>query len=461
MSDKRTLWAPQAWIDGRWQSSVLLDIDDQGRWGDITTGVDPAPSHARQLSGPLLPGLVDAHSHAFQRAFIGLSERRESESDDFWSWRERMYRVALRITPQQMRAIAAQLYVELLRGGYTQVCEFHYLHHDLDGTVYADPATMGWAIADAAQDAGIGLTLLPVLYQRAGFTQPALRDDQRRFAGSPTLVHELCRSMQASGRANVNAGVAVHSLRAAGKPAIQELMALVGDTPMPVHIHVAEQTAEVDDCLHATGRRPIDYLCAELAPDARWQLVHATHATAHEIEAVARSGAGIVICPATEGNLGDGVTDLAHWLKAGVPMAIGSDSHVVRNWPEELRWLEYGQRLVHRKRNVAAQPGQQPATAARLFDAALAAGGAACGQTAWGLVGGARADALVLDASAPALLGVPASHRLDALVFGSGEPALSEVIVAGQVAMQNGRHPGQDAIARDFEAAMQEIWRAD
>ena len=461
MADNRTLWAPQAWIDGRWQSSVLLDIDSQGRWDRIAAGVEEAPAHARKLAGPLLPGLVDAHSHAFQRAFIGLSERRESETDDFWSWRERMYRVALRITPQQMRAIAAQLYVELLRGGYTQVCEFHYLHHDLDGTAYADPATMGWAIADAAQDAGIGLTQLPVLYQRAGFAQPQLRADQRRFAGSPALVHEFCRAMQASARANVNAGVAVHSLRAAGLPAIRELMDLVGDAPMPIHIHVAEQTAEVDDCLQATGRRPIDYLCAELAPDARWQLVHATHATAHEIDAVARSGAGIVICPATEGNLGDGLTDLALWLNAGVPMAIGSDSHVVRNWPEELRWLEYGQRLVHRKRNVAAMPGQQASTAARLFDAALSAGGAASGQSAWGLVRGARADALVLDTTAPALRGIPASHHLDALVFGSGEPGLCEVIVAGRVAMQGGRHPDQDTIARNFEAAMQEIWRAD
>jgi formimidoylglutamate deiminase len=419
------------------------------------------PAHARVLRGPVLPGLVDAHSHAFQRAFAGLSERRESESDDFWSWRERMYRVALRITPQQMRAIAAQLYVELLRGGYTQVCEFHYLHHDVSGKPYADPATMGWAVADAAHDAGIGLTLLPVLYQRAGFALPTLRDDQRRFAGSPAMVHDLCRAAQSSGRANINAGVAVHSLRAAGPDAIRELMALVGDTDMPVHIHVAEQTAEVDDCLKATGKRPIGYLCEDLAPDARWQLVHATHATAAEIEAVGRSGAGIVICPATEGNLGDGLTDLAGWLHAGVPMAIGSDSHVVRNWPEELRWLEYGQRLVHRKRNVAASPGRQSATAARLFDAALGAGGKAAGQSAWGLVCGARADALVLDTTAPALRGIPASHQLDALVFASGEPVLSEVLVAGAVRLTNGRHPDEAAIAGKFESAMQALWRSD
>jgi formimidoylglutamate deiminase len=458
---EQSLWAPQAWIDGRWQSSVLLDIDGQGRWHAITPDVPHPPAHARALGGPVLPGLVDAHSHAFQRAFAGLSERRESESDDFWSWRERMYRVALRITPEQMRAIAAQLYLELLRGGYTQVCEFHYLHHDISGKPYADPATLSWAVADAAHDAGIGLTLLPVLYQRAGFAQPALREDQRRFAGSPAMVHDLCRSVQTSARANVNAGVAVHSLRAAGEAAIRELMALVGDTDMPVHIHVAEQTAEVDDCLKASGKRPIAYLCENLAPDARWQLVHATHATVPEIDAVARSGAGIVICPATEGNLGDGLTDLARWLHAGVPMAIGSDSHVVRNWPEELRWLEYGQRLVHRKRNVAAWPGRQSATAARLFDAALGAGGKAAGQSAWGLVRGARADALVLDPKAPALLGIPASHQLDALVFASGEPALSEVIVAGTARLTNGHHADEAAIARNFEAAMQALWRSD
>ncbi|MEP6968869.1 MAG: formimidoylglutamate deiminase, partial [Betaproteobacteria bacterium] len=426
---EHSLWAAQAWIDGRWQASVLLDIDAQGRWSTISADVTNPPAHARRLAGPVLPGLVDAHSHAFQRSFAGLSERRESESDDFWSWRERMYRVALRITPAQMRAIAAQLYVELLRGGYTQVCEFHYLHHGVSGKPYSDPATMSWVLADAAQDAGIGMTLLPVLYQRAGFTQDALRDDQRRFAGSPAMVHDLCSSLQSSRRPNINAGVALHSLRAAGQPAIRELMQLVGDADMPIHIHVAEQTAEVDDCLKATGKRPIAYLCEELAPDARWQLIHATHATASEIDAVRRSGAGIVICPATEANLGDGLTDLALWLDAGVPMAIGSDSHVVRNWPEELRWLEYGQRLVHRKRNVAAAPGRQSATAARLFDAALVAGGTAAGQAAWGLVCGARADALVLDASAPALRGIPASHQLDALVFASGEPALSEVIV--------------------------------
>lgn len=454
------LWAERAWIGGRWRASVLLEVDAQGNWGAISTDLPAAPEHARRLDGPVLPGLVDAHSHAFQRAFAGLSERRDSDADDFWAWRDRMYRVALRITPTQMRAVAAQLYVELLRGGYTQVCEFHYLHHDLSGQPYADPATMCWAVADAAQDAGIGLTMLPVLYQRAGFTQATLRDDQRRFAGTPALVRELADAIRVSARPRLNAGVAIHSLRAASAAAIRELLELAGDAPHPIHIHIAEQTAEVHDCLASTGERPIQYLCSHLQPDARWQLVHATHATPREIEAVAKTGAGIVICPGTEGNLGDGLTDLAAWLAAGVPMAIGSDSHVIRNWPEELRWLEYGQRLVHRKRNVAALPGSQPATAARLFDAALSAGGCAAGQARWGLVPGARADALVLDTAAGALLGIPPAHLLDALVFSAAEPPLREVLVAGQAVLRDGRHADQQAIAARFSAAMDSLWSA-
>ena len=455
---EQLLWAERAWIAGGWKQSVLLAVDRQGCWAGMDTGVATPPPGARVLPGPVLPGMVDAHSHAFQRAFAGLSERRDSDADDFWSWRDRMYRVALRITPEQMQAVAAHLYVELLRGGYTQVCEFHYLHHDPQGQAYQDPARMVWALADAAQQAGIGLTMLPVLYERAGFAQPALRDDQRRFAGTPALVHELSRAASSAQRPLLNAGVAIHSLRAASAESIRALLRHVADTPVPIHIHVAEQMQEVDDCLQATGERPIAWLCRQLPLDGRWQLVHATHASSDEIAAVAASGAAIVICPGTEGNLGDGLTDLPLWLRHGVPMAIGSDSHVTRNWPEELRWLEYGQRLLRRQRNVAASPGQQPATAARLFDAAASAGAAAAGQQRWGLVRGARADALVLDALAPALLGLPASHQLDAVVFCAAEPAFAEVLVAGEVVLRHGRHAREQGISANFRAAMQALW---
>ena len=449
------LWAPRAWLSGGWQDAVLLRVGRNGCWAEVSPGVHPPPPGATVLAGPALPGLVNAHSHAFQRAFAGLAERRESETDNFWSWRDRMYGVALRITPEQLRAVAAQLYVELLRGGYTQVCEFHYLQHAQDGQPYADPATLSWSLADAAADAGIGLTVLPVLYERAGFQQPALRADQRRFATTAAQVLALQRRIAAAGRPRVHAGVAVHSLRAASREAIDALMRGVDREDLPIHIHVAEQMQEVDDCMGATGARPIEWLCREWRPDARWQLVHATHATPGEIDAVAASGAGIVLCPSTEANLGDGLPDLPRWLGAQVPIAIGSDSQVARHWAEELRWLEYGQRLLRQERNVSAAPQRgEPSTAARLFNAALAGGARSAGQALWGLVAGARADLLVLDPQAPGLLGVALSHTLDAWVFATDASRLQAVYVAGHCVLSEGRHANEAHIAQHYGEAM-------
>ena len=453
------LWAPRAWVGGRWAEHVLLRIGADGHWAEVRPGV-AAPPQAQVLAGPVLPGLVNAHSHAFQRAFAGLAEHRESEADDFWSWRDRMYRVALRITPAQLRAVAAQLYTELLRGGYTQVCEFHYLHHAGDGSAYADPLALSWALADAAAEAGIGLTLLPVLYRRAGFHQHALRADQRRFATDAGTVRAMQRDLAASARPLLNAGVAVHSLRAAEAAAIAALADGLGD--MPIHIHVAEQQAEVDDCVAATGLRPIDWLCTHAAPDARWQLVHATHATKAEIDAVARAGAGIVLCPSTEANLGDGLTDVPGWLAAGVPLAIGSDSQVTRAWREELRWLDYGQRLMRQQRNVCAAPDEGlPSTAARLLQRALDGGGRAAGFARWGLTAGARADLLVIDTGDASLLGVPAERLLDALVFSSPGRPFADVMVAGRWVRSGRRLPQAAAVGARFADAMRALWAAD
>ncbi len=455
------LWAARAWLNGRWQSGVLLHVGADGCWAEVTTGAHEAPEGATVLAGPVLPGLVNAHSHAFQRAFAGLAERREAESDDFWSWRDRMYGVALRITPLQLRAIAAQLFVELLQGGYTQVCEFHYLQHQSDGSAYAEPATLSLALADAAADAGIGLTVLPVLYERAGFSAPLLRAEQRRFATTPESVHALCKSLNAAQRPRVNAGVAIHSLRAASPESIQDLLRRIGDDDVALHVHVAEQTLEVDECVAATGLRPIQWLARHAGIDSRWQLVHATHASEEEIDAVARSGAAIVICPSTEANLGDGVPDLPAWLAAGVPIAVGSDSQVSRHWPEELRWLEYGQRLWQRRRNVSAAPGVgEPSSAARLFNLAQRAGARAAGQRHWGLEVGARADALVLDTDAAGLLGVPPEQVLDALVFAADTSAIGTVFVAGRAVLRSGRHHAADDIAARFKATMAELWAA-
>lgn len=461
------LWAPQAWIGGGhaqgWARDVLLEIDGNGRWAQVSTGVtreDARRRHADIVDGALLPGVIDAHSHAFQRAFAGLAERRENEHDDFWSWRDRMYRVALAVSPEALGAIAAQLYVELLRGGYTQVCEFHYLHHAVDGSEYEDPLRMAWTLADAADGAGIGLTLLPVLYQRAGFAAPALRDDQRRFATDARWVlaaeRRIADSVRGEPGARLNAGVAIHSLRAATPTAIATL---VQQAQGPIHIHVAEQTAEVDDCLKATGERPVAWLLRQHALDRRWQLVHATHVTPAEIEGVARAGACALICPSTEANLGDGLTDVAAWLDTGTAIAIGSDSHVTRDWREELRLLEYGQRLQRRARNIAAAPATgQTATAERLFARVTTGSAAAAGQPDWGLVAGARADALVLDSDEPALLGVPPSRLLDAAVFSSPGRAFDDVLVAGRWALRAGRHPRENEIATAFRAAMQGLW---
>jgi formimidoylglutamate deiminase len=469
-------WAPAAWVDGGWRRDVVLEVDANGHWSSIESG-QPAPHDAEQLAGPVLPGLVDAHSHAFQRAFAGLAERREGEGDDFWSWRDRMYRVANAVTPEALRAIAAHLYVELLRGGYTQVCEFHYLQHQADGRPYDDPLALSMALADAAGDAGIGLTLLPVLYERAGFAAPALREDQRRFRAGADDIWRIAQDFEArvaaAGRASLvplNAGLAIHSLRAAAPESIARLRQLAAHFDGPIHIHVAEQRAELRDCLAATGQTPVAWLASQGWLDARWQLVHATHVDQREIAAAAASGAGVVICPGTEGNLGDGFTDVPAWLAADVDLAIGSDSNVTRSWREELRWLEYGQRLKREQRNVCAQPlavesrahgrstRAQPDTAASLFERARAGGGRAAGHARWGLEAGARADLLVVDPDDASLVGLPRSRWLDALVFSSPGRPWRDVMVAGRWALRRHHHPQVERIAANFAQAMSQLW---
>ena len=449
------LWAPRAWINNEWASAVTLRADAHGRWSDVSVKTT-CPASAEQLTGAVLPGMINAHSHAFQRAFVGLSERRDNARDDFWSWRDRMYDVALRITPDQLHAIALHLYSELLSGGYTHTCEFHYLHHAEDGRPYSahggDDAAMSEALARAAQDTGMGLTILPVLYERAGFTQPALRADQRRFATDVTRVLQLRDTVRSWQLPNVDAGVAIHSLRAASPASMRELIQACMNDTAPIHLHIAEQTSEVDDCLAATGLRPIEWLTRECELDARWQLVHATHATPEEIDAVSATGAGVVLCPGTEANLGDGLCDLPRWLQSGTPLSLGTDSHVTRSWTEELRLLEYGQRLRLRQRNVSAEPATNPGTAARLIERCLRGGASAAGQLKWGLVEGARADLLVLNEGDPALVGLPASHVLDGAVFAAPAQPFARSMVAG-------RWMWPHDTSGSFTAAMRALWK--
>ncbi len=439
-------FAPIAWVQGAWARNVLLTVGANGAWSAIEP--DATPAHhpdATVLDAPVLPGLVNAHSHAFQRAIAGLTEHSAAPgsgaSDDFWSWRDRMYRVALRITPDQMETIATLLYAELLAGGYTQVCEFHYLHNAVDGRPYADALEMSLALVRAAQRVGMGLTLLPTLYMRCGFGSAGLRDDQRRFASTPDSVLRLVEGVQrqAGSLAGINAGVAVHSLRAADDAAIREVAEFAAGGALPLHIHIAEQVQEVQDCTAHTGRRPIEWLLQTHRVDARWNLVHATQATAIELNAIEQSGAAVVICPSTEANLGDGAFDYAAWAALGGRWSIGSDSHVTRCWSEELRLLEYSQRLTRRQRNVASQSGAHSSSAAALFEAALAGGRAASARALGGLAVGCRADFLVLEDGASALLGVPTENLLDALVFSSPDARFKQVFVAGHHVLADGR----------------------
>jgi formimidoylglutamate deiminase len=468
-SEAKRFFSAQAWVQGAWARDVLLCVAADGSWLSVQTGATVAEqAGAIRLPGPVLPGLVNAHSHAFQRAIAGLTERRgRGESDDFWSWRERMYSAANRITPPQLEAIASLLYAELLAGGYMQVCEFHYLHNAIGGAPYADPAEMALALVRAAQRTGIGLTLLPTLYMRSGFAASGLRHEQRRFASTPDSVLRVVEEIErhTPGDSRTNAGVAVHSLRAVSPAALLTLSAAAKDRALPVHIHIAEQTQEVADCIDHTGQRPIEWLLDHADVDARWNLVHATHATPAELAALQGSGASIILCPATEANLGDGVFDLPAYAAAHGRWSVGSDSQVTRSWPEELRLLEYSQRLHLRQRNVAARVAGHESSAEALFEAALAGGQAASGQALGGIAPGQRADFVTLDLEAPALLGVPPELLLDALVFSSPGTAFGEVFVAGRRVVANGRFggPQQDAalwpkLAGNFSRAMRELW---
>ncbi len=463
--NSRQIWAAKAYVSDRlgvptWQNNVLLTIDLNGCWQSIQCDI-VKPTDAFATSGPLLPSFVNAHSHAFQRAFAARTERRESPVDDFWSWRQAMYRIAQKITPDQLRAIAAQLYVELLKGGYTQVCEFHYLFKQPDGKHYPDKMAMTWAVADAAQQANIGLTVLPVLYERAGFDYPTLLNEQKRFAQSAQSVWDCANAIEQSRRPLLNAGLAIHSLRAASFESIFKLQQLASGFGGPIHIHVAEQTGEVQDCLRSTGARPIQWLAQNKLLDARWHLVHATHAIDSEIESVALSQAALVICPTTEANLGDGLANLPKWIENKTPLTIGSDSHVCRDALEELRWLEYGQRLSLRQRNISAGGSELVGSCAQnLLGITMRSSAKVYGGKAWGLTVGARADALVMDLNQPNLLGVSEPYWLDAAVFSAPTLAWNDVMVNGHWVIRNRAHPDQDSIAQTFVRVMRELWPA-
>jgi formimidoylglutamate deiminase len=391
-----------------------------------------------------LRGIANLHSHAFQRAMAGLAERQSNPDDSFWTWRETMYRMAGRFDPDTLHAVAAQLYAEMLEAGYTAVCEFHYLHHQPDGRPYADPAAMSRALVQAARETGIRLTLLPVLYMAGGFDGRALGERQRRFGHSVDAFLALLDTLRVEEDASLRVGCALHSLRAVPGDAMRVVLAAL-PRDMPVHIHIAEQLAEVQDCLAIRDARPVEWLLANAAVDARWTLVHATHLEPAEVVGIARSGATVAICPTTEANLGDGLFPLRDYLAAGGHWGIGSDSHVSVSPVEELRWLEYGQRLATHHRNIAVRAGS-PSVGATLLEAVHASAANATGLDTAG-------DHIVLDADAPQFAGATAGDVVDRWIFSGNRPLVREVHVAGARVVADGRHRDRDAIAARYRDA--------
>jgi formimidoylglutamate deiminase len=421
-----------------------------GAIASVAAGAPPEPGDAR--ADILVPGLSNLHSHAFQRGMAGLAEvRGAAAQDSFWTWRELMYRHALALDPDQMQAIAAQAYVEMLEAGFTRVGEFHYLHHDRDGAHYADIGELAGRIAAAAQESGIGLTLLPVLYARGGFGGQEPTERQRRFICGRDAFAALLEAAERHAERVPGAivGVAPHSLRAVTP---EELAFAASLRPgRPLHIHIAEQVKEVEDCLAWSGQRPVDWLLDRAEVDARWCLVHATHMTSGETRRVAASGAVAGLCPVTEANLGDGIFDGAAFLDAGGAFGVGTDSNVLIGAVDELRQLEYSQRLAARARNVLAPAGGS--TGRRLFDGAAAGGAQALGEGASGLRAGAPADLVALDAQHPALAGRAGDALLDSWIF-AANGAVSAVWSGGRPVVREGRHVAREAVARRFRQAM-------
>ena len=450
------LHAADALLPTGWARDVLLEWDDRGVLVAVRPGV-PVPSGTPQANGPVLPGMPNLHSHAFQRVFAGLAEFRGAGEDSFWSWRERMYRAANTVTPAALEAIATHLFVEMLEHGYTSVCEFHYLHNDRDGRPYADPATLAETISQAARHTGIGLTLLPVLYQQGGFGSLEPADGQRRFVTSTDALLELVARLGRRAGGELRVGLALHSLRAVTPEAMRDALTGVAgiDPAAPIHIHVAEQQREVDECLAWSGQRPVAWLLEHAPVDGRWCLVHATHLDPAETERAAASGAIAGLCPTTEANLGDGIFALPSWTAAGAGgrWGIGSDSHVTVNAADELRMLEYSQRLATRRRNIGVSSGQ-PHVATALTLAAIVGGAAATGRAVGGLAVGQQADVVVLDTTGAMLAGLSAPDALDAFVFAAGgRGGIDTVVVAGRTVITCGRHPLGAAAAQAFTAA--------
>ena len=444
----QTLHFAEALLPSGWAQGVRLHLSG-GTIARIETSAAARPGE--ETHAVCLPGLPNLHSHAFQRGMAGLAERRGTNADSFWTWRAAMYRFVDRLTPDDMAAIAAMAYAEMLESGFTRVGEFHYLHHDPAGMPYAG-AAMADALVAAAAQTGLALTLLPVFYAHAGFGGQQPDPRQRRFITSIDQFARLREASAAALRALPDAvlGLAPHSLRAVTPDELTALAQLAGQAP--IHIHAAEQLAEVEACLEWSGQRPVEWLLGQASLGPNWCLVHATHMTAAETLGLVNSGAVAGLCPVTEANLGDGLFAAPDYLAAGGRFGIGSDSNVLIDAAEELRWLEYGQRLAHKSRNVFAG-GADASTGAALFGGALAGGAQALGA-AMALNEGNAADFITLDPAHPALTGAQGDQWLDQWIFAAARGAVDGVWRHGKQVVSGGRHVARDAIAAQYRSTL-------
>jgi formiminoglutamate deiminase len=450
------LFFEQALIPQGWAERVRIELHD-GRISRIAVG--SRAQDGDECHAVAIPGLCNLHSHAFQRGMAGLTERRGATLDSFWTWRDLMYRFVGRMTPDDIEAVAAQAYVDMLEAGFIRVGEFHYIHHDPTGTPYANIAELAERVVASAETTGIAITLLPVFYAHAGFGGREPDAGQRRFVNN---TDRFARLMEASRRvvkrsAGAMVGVAPHSLRAVTP---EELDVVVGTSAGgPIHIHIAEQLKEVEECVAWSGQRPIEWLFDHAPVDNRWCLVHATHATSDEMSRIAASRAVAGLCPITEANLGDGTFDGVEFLDWRGVFGVGTDSNVLIGAADELRQLEYSQRLERRARNVlSGRPALS--TGRTLFEGALAGGAQALGVAVPGLVAGAPADIVSLDAEHVALAGRRGDAILDSWIFAARESPIDCVWARGEKRVSSGRHHKREAVALRFRQTLERLLKA-
>jgi formimidoylglutamate deiminase len=452
-----------------WAKDARVAVSDEGLITEIAiapAGASDEFSGAEHVDGIVVPGMSNAHSHAFQRAMAGNTEYRLSARDSFWTWRRAMYQLANRIEPDDLQTLATQLFVEMLKAGYTSVAEFHYLHRQRGGVPYSAANALWDAIGNAASSAGIGLTFLPALYQTSDFGGQPLKAEQARFASdTDTFLRALDDRICADRRSRSptqRTGVAFHSLRAVPLENLRHAALTLRklDPALPMHIHVAEQLLEVRACVRETGRRPIELLLDTGLLDERWCLVHATHATAAELKGIAECAATVCVSISTEANLGDGFFDTARFFKAGGRLCVGSDSQSTVSPAEELRWLEYQQRLRKRRRAALAERAE-PHVGTRLWRDAAQHGARAIGQPAGTIEVGRRADWLVLDPEHPSMAGAAPDSALDHLMFAGGDAAIRDVMVAGRWVVKDGRHAAEAEMRPRFTGLMRRLAAGD